>query len=132
MEYEVTFMKGVTALGGANLCRLIRLVDGAKAVLLQNASDERQSLVLGDVRLVAPGHVVTLTAEEAEALGRAPGGAGGDVEVFCRLVIPDDDPLAAGFDLSRLVLVDGKNGRGVETERPGEAPVLLTERNSGH
>ncbi len=131
MEYDVTFIKGIDALGGARRCLLRRLAAGAGAVLLQSVEDEGRCLILGDVRLVAPEDGISLTAEEGAALGRAPYTGGDGVEVFCRLFIPEDDPLSAGFDLSRLMLVDTATGTGLEASRPGAAPVLLKAGSTG-
>ncbi len=114
MEYDVDFPNGVEALKGARRCRILKFSSDSPAVLLQDVEDQNSVLLLGDVRRIAPGRLPGLEAEEG-------------VAVFCGVSIPEDDPLAAGFDLSRLILVDLSCGTGREVERPG-LPVLPLNR----
>ena len=89
-EYDVTFAAAVEALNGARSCRVLCLADEASAVLLLSLEDECPPLLLG---------------------GEA------DVEVFCRMGIPGNDPLAAGLDCSHLVLASPSTGRALEASR---------------
>lgn len=121
-EQDVMFSAGVAALGGARSCRLQKLAPDASAVLLSSLEAPCPPLLLGCVRLHCPASSPVVTAGELAALGLS-AEDGDDVDVFCRLSIPDEDPLRAGFDLSRLVLVASSTGRALEAARPG-APVM--------
>lgn len=121
-EQDVMFAAGVAALDGARSCRLKRLAPGASAVLLSSLEGSCPPLLLGCVHALCPESSPVVTAGERASLG-LPAGGDGDVEVFCRLAVPDEDPLRAGFDLSRLVLVASSTGRALEAARPG-APVM--------
>lgn len=127
-EYDVTFAEGVAALGGARRCRLRILTSGATAVLLRSLEDDQASLLLGRVEQVSPDTVFEMTAGERAALGLPPDG--GRVCVFCRMTIPHEDPLSAGFDLSRLVLTAPDTGLALETERPGLPLVPIQQSTS--
>ncbi|HJD97473.1 hypothetical protein [Mailhella massiliensis] len=131
MEYEVVFPGGFKALNGARRCRLRRLSSEAKAVLLESLEDARGILVLGDVFLLSPGFSLALSHEERAALGRAEGAGDKGIAVFCRLSVPSEYPLAAGFDLSQLVLVDTATGRGLCVSRPLQPLVSLKDKDPG-
>lgn len=79
--------------------------------------------MLGDVKRVFPGFSLSLTQEEQNSL--TGGEARSDIGVFCRLRIPHNNPLSAGFDLSRLVLIDTLTGRGLCVSRPALALVRV-------
>ena len=121
-EQDIMFFSAVAALGGARSCRLQRLAPDASAVMLSSLESSCPPLLLGRVRALGPVPSPGVTAGELAALG-LPADGDGDVEIFCRLAIPDEDPLRAGFDLSRLVLVASSTGRALEAARPG-APVM--------
>lgn len=117
---DVTFLPGMTALHGARRCRVLRLAEGAPSVLLCSLEKEGECLLLGDVRRAFPSACCALSAQEREALGLAGEEGEENVLFFCRMAVPADDPLSAGFDLSRLVLVAPSSGRGLEARRPGQ------------
>lgn len=127
-EQDVMFLAGVAALGGARSCRLKRFAPDASAVLLSSLEGACPPLLLGRVRASGLESSPVVTAGELAALGLP---ADGDVEVFCRLAVPDDDPLRAGFDLSRLVLVASSTGRALEAARPGAPVVALKAGGAG-
>ena len=131
MEYEVVFPRGFKELHGARRCRLRRFSPEAKAVLVQSMEDERDMLVLGDALLISPSFSLALSQEEREALGCPEERSDQDLAVFCRLSVPREDPLAAGFDLSRLVLVDTATGRGLCVSRPLQPFLSLREEKQG-
>lgn len=127
MEYEVDFSFGVEALNGARRCVLRRFSPEAKAVLLQSSACAQDCLLLGDVRLIVPGFSPALSEEERAALGRAEETGDEGIAVFCHMTVPDEDPLGAGFDLARLVLVDTLTGRGLCVSRPPRPLVALRD-----
>lgn len=128
---DVTFVPGMTALHGARRCRMLRLVEGAPSVLLCSLETEGECLVLGDVRRSFPSVPCTLSAQEREALGLDAQAQDEDVLFFCRVSVPADDPLSAGFDLSRLVLVAPPTGRGLEVQRSGQNLEPLAGKRRG-
>ena len=118
-SYDITFVDGMTALGGVHRCRIQRMHADSTVVLLRSLEDDQPPLLLGCVgRMGAEVSPVPGTEEKA-ALGIAAENGSEEVCVFCRMGISDDDPLSAGFDLSRLVLAAPASGRGVEAARPG-------------
>lgn len=121
-EQDLKFFSGVAALGGARSCRMMSFAPSASAVLLSSLESVCPPLLLGCVRRLFPGLSLTVTEEERAALGIP---EDGDVEVFCRLAVPEADPLSAGFDLSRLVLVAPSSGRALEVRRPDASVVAL-------
>lgn len=128
---DVTFLPGMTALHGARRCRVLRLADNALSVLLCSLEQEGACLMLGDVRRAFPSVRCVLSAQEREALGLEEGAGEENVCFFCRMVVPADDPLSAGFDLSRLVLVAPGTGRGLEAGRAGQPLVPLAGKRRG-
>lgn len=130
-EFDVMFAGGAEALGGARSCRVKRFVSESSAVLLASLESSCPPLLLGCVRRVFPGTSFAVTEEERKALGLSPEGDDGEVEVFCRVIIPASDPLSAGFDLSRLVLVVPSRGTALEAARPG-APVIPLKSVGGN
>ena len=125
MEYDVTFMNGVTALRNARSCRIRSLAPESSAVLLLSLEEACPPLLLGRPHAVVSGFFSGVTASERVSLGLSPEGGEEHVEVFCRMGIPGDDPLAAGFDLSRRVLAAPSTGRALEVMRPGGSLVAL-------
>ena len=127
MDYEVIFPNGMEALGGACSCRLLRLAPESTAFILQNAENGSERLLLGDVRRIGPEALPVLAADELSALGCLPAemldSLPDDVAVLCRMRIPQGRPQDAGFDLGRLVLINTRNGKALEAERPG-APLI--------
>ena len=132
MEYDVIFPNGMEALGGACACRLLRLAPDSTAFILQHAENGSERLLLGDVRRIGPEALPVLTAEELAALGCLPGdmldALSDDVAVLCRMRIPHEKPQEAGFDLARLVLINTRNGKALEAERPGAPLIPLASR----
>jgi hypothetical protein len=132
MEHDVIFPNGMEALGGACTCRLLRLAPDSTAFILQNAGNGSERLLLGDVRRIGPEALPVLTAEELAALGCLPGdmleALPDDVAVLCRMRIPHAKPQEAGFDLTRLILVNTRNGKALEAERPGAPLIPLASR----
>lgn len=129
MEYVVNFSSGMKELGGVSECRLFRLSPESSTFILQEASSGSERLLLCDVERIGSGALPVLSPEELAELGILPEEASEalpeDVVVLCRLRIPQDAPQRAGFDLGRLVVVNKKNGRAVEAERPGASIVPL-------
>ena len=132
MEYDVIFPNGMEAFGGACACRLLRLAPESTAFILQNAENGSERLLLGDVRRIGPEALPVLSADELAALGCLPGDMletlPDDVVVLCRMCIPHKKPQEAGFDLARLVLVNTRNGKALEAERPGAPLIPLASR----
>ena len=132
MEYDVIFPNGMEALGGACSCRLLRLAPESTAFILQNAENGSERLLLGDVRRIGPEALPVLTAEELAALGYLPAdmldSLPDDVAVLCRMRIPQKRPQEAGFDLARLILVNTRNGKALDAERPGAPLIPLASR----
>ena len=128
-EYDVMFASAVTALGNARSCRLRSLAPEASAVLLTSLEADCPPLLLGRPRCIAPDFVPGVAPEERTMLGLPPEGGEEGVEVFCRMLIPEDDPLAAGFDFSHLVLTAPSTGKALEVERPG-ARLVAMRKNS--
>ena len=132
MEYDVIFPNGMEALGGACACRLLRLAPESTAFILQNAENGSERLLLGDVRRIGPEALPVLTTEELAALGYLPAdmldSLPDDVVVLCRMRIPHKRPQEAGFDLARLVLINTRNGKALEAERPGAPLIPLASR----
>lgn len=132
MEYDVTFSSGMTALGGACSCRLLRLAPESTAFILQSAENGGERLLLGDVRRLGAGALPVLSAEELTALGCVPAEVFSDlpddVVVLCRMHIPHEAPQDAGFDLGRLVFVNLSSGLAMEAERPGAPRIPLAPR----
>lgn len=131
MEYDVTFDAGCEALGGVRHGRLMRLSAEGSALILRDPVSGTD-ILLGDVRRLCRDCVPALSAEEHEALGCAAGSEQAvpeTVEVLCRLGIPHQRPQDAGFDLSRLVLVNTANGKGLEVMRPGAGLIPLAMRD---
>ena len=132
MEYDVNFPNGMEALGGACACRLLRLAPESTAFILQNAENGSERLLLGDVRRIGPEALPVLTSDELAALGCLPcdmlEGLPDDVVVLCRMCIPHKKPQEAGFDPARLVLVNTRNGKALEAERPGAPLIPLASR----
>ena len=132
MEYDVNFPNGMEALGGACACRLLRLAPESTAFILQNAENGSERLLLGDVRRIGPEALPVLSAEELAALGCPPGDMletlPDDVAVLCRMRIPHQKPQEAGCDLARLVLINTRNGKALEAERPGAPLIPLVSR----
>lgn len=122
-EFDVMFSGSVDALCGARSCRVKRLAPESSAVLLASLESSCPPVLLGCVRAVCPERSFDVTEAERKVLGLSPEGDDGEVEVFCRVIIPESDPLSAGFDLSRLVLVASATGTALEAARPG-APVM--------
>ena len=126
------FPNGMEALGGACACRLLRLAPESTAFILQNAENGSERLLLGDVRRIGPEALPVLSAEELAALGGIPGdileALPDNVAVLCRMSIPSKRPQEAGFDLARLVLINTRNGKALEAERPGAPVVPLASR----
>ncbi|WP_346666024.1 hypothetical protein [uncultured Mailhella sp.] len=116
-EYDVTFAAAVEALEGARSCRVLRLADEASSVLLLSLEGECPPLLLGCPARLLSDFSSGVTRAEREELGLSPEGGEADVEVFCRMGIPGNDPLAAGLDCSRLVLVSPSTGRALEASR---------------
>ena len=132
MEYDVIFPNGMEALGGTCACRLLRLAPESTAFILQNAENGSERLLLGDVRRIGTEALPVLSADELTALGCLPGNMletlPDDVAVLCRMRIPHKKPQEAGFDLARLVLVNTRNGKALEAERPGAPLIPLVSR----
>ena len=132
MEYDVIFPNGMEALGGACSCRLLRLAPESTAFILQNAENGSERLLLGEVRRIGPAALPVLSAEELSALGCLPSDMletlPDDVVVLCRMCIPHQKPQEAGFDLARLVLINTRNGKALEAERPGAPLIPLVSR----
>jgi hypothetical protein len=132
MEYDVIFPTGMEALGGACVWRLLRLAPDSTAFILQHPENGSERLLLGDVRRIGPEALPVLTDEELAALGCLPGdmleSLPDDVAVLCRMRIPHDKPQEAGFDLTRLVLINTRNGKALEAERPGAPLIPLASR----
>ena len=132
MEYDVIFPNGMEALGGACACRLLRLAPESTAFILQNAENGSERLLLGDVRRIGPEALPVLSAEELAALGCLPSDMletlPDDVAVLCRMRIPHQKPQEAGCDLARLVLINTRNGKALEAERPGAPLIPLVSR----
>ena len=126
--YDVTFPEGVRALGGARRCRICRLTPESTVALLRSLESDLPPLLLGCARRACPGVVVEISADERAALGVDPEGSE-ETRAFFRLVIPDGDPLSAGFDTSRLVLTAPTRGTALETSRPGMGLVPLRALN---
>lgn len=122
MEYEVIFPSGLEALSGARRCLLVRFTPESPALILKSLDGDGGSLLLGDVRRVAPEALPELTAEELEALACLIGDEE-EVTVLCRIAVPHTRPQDAGFDLARLILA--YHGCAVEAERPGAPMVPL-------
>jgi len=61
-----------------------------------------------------------LGGQERGVLGMKPGDA---CEAYCRVRIPQDDPGAAGFDFSRLIVVCPRTGLALEKEGEGQPLV---------
>ena len=126
------FPNGMEALGGACACRLLRLASDSTAFILQNAENGSERLLLGDVRRIGPEALPVLTAEEFAALSCLPGDMletlPDDMAVLCRMRIPHKKPQEAGFDLARLVLINTRNGKALEAERPGAPLIPLVSR----
>ena len=126
------FPNGMEALGGACACRLLRLAPESTAFILQNAENGSERLLLGDVRRIGPEALPVLSADELAALGCLPGDMletlPDDVAVLCRMCIPHKKPQEASFDLARLVLVNTRNGKALEAERPGAPLIPLASR----
>ena len=80
--------------------------------------------------LALPAEILAMDEERA-ALGRAEGAGDKGIAVFCRLSVPSEYPLAAGFDLSQLVLVDTATGRGLCVSRPLQPLVSLKDKDPG-
>lgn len=120
MEKEVFIEKGLGVLEGATHFRLVKFSPESPAAVLQ-AVDGEGSLLLGDMGRIAPDAPVT--EAEASMLGCAAEA----VQAFCRVRIPKDRPMDAGFDTSSLILLDSLSGQAVEAERPG-APMLPLKR----
>lgn len=116
-EYDVTFAAAVEALNGARSCRVLRLADEASAVLLLSLEGECPPLLLGCPTRLLSDFSSGVTIAEREELGLPPDGGEADVEVFCRMGIPGNDPLAAGLDCSHLVLASPSTGRALEASR---------------
>ncbi len=130
-EYDITFARPVSALENARLCRLRSFAPGASAVLLLSSESSCPPLLLGRMQLISHEESFTVSEEERAALGLTPEGGEDGIEVFCRMTIPADDPLDAGFDLSRLVLTAPSAGKALEIMRPG-APVVSLKRGNDH
>ena len=118
-SYEITFVQGVAAFQGARDCRLLRFSEHAASVLLVCRARPECCLILGDVRAAFPDRCIRPSVEECRTLGLTDEGQDSDILVFCRMIIPAEDPLSAGFDMSRLVLTAPSTGLGLEVERPG-------------
>lgn len=127
-EYDIIFAADVAALGNVRSCRVRSLSAEASAVLLLSREHECLPLLLGRPHVVDPGFRAAVTADERTKLGLLPAGEEEGVDVFCRICIPDDDPLSAGFDLSRLILTAPAPGRALEVVRPGGRIVPLRKR----
>ncbi len=127
-EYDITFAAAVAALGNARSCRLRSLVPEASAVLLTSLEGACPPLLLGRPRHIDPDFLPEVSPSERKALGLLPEGGGDDVEVFCRMRIPDDDPLSAGFDFSHLVLTAPSTGMALEVARPGGRLAALRKK----
>jgi hypothetical protein len=88
--------------------------------------------LLGDVRRIGPEALPVLTSDELATLGCLPGdmleSLPDDVAVLCRMRIPNQKPQDAGFDLTRLVLINTRNGKALEAERPGAPLIPLASR----
>ena len=117
-EYDVTFAAAVEALEGARSCRgaapCRRSLVRAASLSLEG---ECPPLLLGCPARLLSDFSSGVTRAEREELGLSPEGGEADVEVFCRMGIPGNDPLAAGLDCSRLVLVSPSTGRALEASR---------------
>ena len=124
-EYDISFAAAVAALGNSRSCRIRRFDDEASAVLLLSLESSCPPLLLGCPQRVLADFSPHVTEAECEALGLSPEEDGEGVEVFCRVSIPDGDPLSAGFDCSRLVLAAPSTGRALEVFRPGGVLVPL-------
>ena len=129
-SYEITFVQGVAAFQGARDCRLLRFSEHAASVLLVCRARPEVCLILGDVRAAFPDRCTCPSVEECRTLGLTAEGQDDDVLVLCRMIIPADDPLSAGFDMSRLVLAAPSTGLGLEVERPGFPliPLAVSDR----
>lgn len=132
-EYDVTFSEGMSALGGARRCRICRLSPDSTVVLLKSLESDQPPLLLGCVCRICPELSLAVTDEERKSLGLEKEEHGEDIRVFCRLVIPDGDPLSAGFALSRLVLAVPDKGTAMETLRPSLPFVpLKVKKDTGN
>ena len=129
-SYEITFVQGVSAFQGARDCSLLRFSELAASVLLVCRARPEVCLILGDVRAAFPDRCTCPSVEECRTLGLTAEGQDDDVLVLCRMIIPADDPLSAGFDMSRLVLAAPSTGLGLEVERPGFPliPLAVSDR----
>lgn len=125
MTYEVAFPFGFDTPGEACRGVLRRFSPEAAAVLLDMAG--KGAFLLGDVTLLSPAFSLLLSEEERLALGRSEDEGGEGLSVFCCMTVPDEDPLGAGFDLARLVLVDTRTGRGLCVSRPPRPLVALRD-----
>ena len=112
-SYEITFVQGVAAFQGARDCRLLRFSEHAASVLLVCRARPECCLILGDVRAAFPDRCIRPSVEECRTLGLTDEGQDSDILVFCRMIIPAEDPLSAGFDMSRLVLTAPSTGLGL-------------------
>ena len=122
MGYEAFFSDDTEILGKARRFRLVKLSGESPAAVLQ--SEDGAEFLLGDMRIIAPDLVTEPGEAECEALGVAPGA---EVAAFCRVLIPQDAPMDAGFDTSRLILIAPESGRAVEVRRPG-GPLISLKR----
>ncbi|MBQ8172851.1 MAG: hypothetical protein IJ034_02785 [Mailhella sp.] len=126
MEYDVTFLSGMTPSGQARSGRLIQLSADSTACILR-FFPEGESLLLGDVRRISPESLPLPSSEELALLGLQEGEpVPVDMRILCRMGIPFERPQDAGFDLSRIVFVYGD--RALEVERPGWPIVPLTAK----
>ncbi|MBP3730236.1 MAG: flagellar assembly protein FliW [Mailhella sp.] len=129
MQVRVDFPAGMSFFEGTNSCRLEQFAKEACAVLLESCGNPDEKLLLGVVARFCPEFSLALTQEERNVLGL---GAGEDAQVFCRMVIPQEDPSLAGFDLERLVIVNVRAGLGLEKNVPGQPAVPMLKKNRKH
>ena len=121
MEYQAFFLEDTAILGQARHFRIVKLAEESPAAIL--FGEDGAGFLLGDMRILAPGERLGLTAGERAALGCAEA----DVLAFCRVCIPQGAPQEAGFDPGRLILLASASGHAVEAERPGR-PLLSLKR----
>ena len=119
MEQEILMLKEDGR--SERRCRLLQFRPEAFAVLLICSEEQ---LLLGNVKCLAPDYPFSLDAREAELLGVS---CEELLDVFCRVSIPRENPQNAGFDLSRLVLVNRASGHALEVRRPGLPLIALAQ-----
>lgn len=120
MGYEAFFSADTEILGQTRRFRIAKLVEESPAALF--IGEDGAEFLLGDMDILEPDFAPELDEAGRAALGLA---EGEEAAAFCRVCIPQDSPLDAGFDTGRLILLGPHSGRAVEMSRPGGTLISL-------